>query len=141
MKVFEPMTMLPNSILYVEDDLFSREIMQLLAESVGVQHVTIFEDSADFLDRVQAIDPSPDVVLLDIHLQPHDGFTMLSMLRGLHTFRDKPIVALTASVMNEEIIMLRDAGFDGVIGKPIDQDRFADLLGRVFKRESFWGIS
>jgi CheY-like chemotaxis protein len=135
--------MMPDNItvLYVEDDQQSREIMQLLLQmEMGLTNINIFADSSDFITRVLVIQPKPDVILLDIHLRPHDGFEMLSMLRQQPTFAAVPIVALTASVMNEEVQKLKNAGFNGVIAKPIDVDTFPGLLSRILHGESIWRI-
>ena len=68
--------------LYVEDDAFSREIMALiLGDMLGYTSVTVFEDSADFLPRVEKLAAKPDVIFLDIHVRPHNGFEMLTMIR------------------------------------------------------------
>jgi two-component system, NarL family, sensor histidine kinase BarA len=131
------------TILYVEDDAGSRNIMKvLLCEMMGLSNVTIFEDSSDFISRVQQMNPLPDVVLLDIHMSPLNGFEMLRLLREQtdYPLQQTPIIALTASVMNEEIHMLRTAGFNGVIAKPIDIDTFPDLLYRILQGEQHWSI-
>jgi CheY-like chemotaxis protein len=125
-------------VLYVEDDELSCEIMQLLLEGEMGSQVIIFQDSSDFLARVQALQSKPDVVLLDIHVKPHNGFEMLTMLRSLASFRTVPIVALTASVMNEEVQQLKSAGFNSIIAKPIDQDTFGCTLNRIVKGEHQW---
>lgn len=128
-------------VLYAEDDVYSCEIMRLILEGeMGLQHVTIFQDSADFLSRVQALQPQPDVVLLDIHMQPYNGFEMLAMLRTLETFQTVPVIALTASVMNEEVQQLKTAGFNSVISKPIDQDAFPDMLAEVLRGKQIWHV-
>src|SRR5262245_16293201 len=124
------------AILYVEDDLQSRMVMEiLLTEDLGLTHVTLFEDSRDFIKRLEALEPAPDVILLDIHMKPHSGFEMLDMLRSHPDYRHKSIIALTASVMNEEVSMLQKAGFSGVIAKPIQQEIFGDLLERIVNGE------
>jgi CheY-like chemotaxis protein len=129
-------------ILYVEDDPMSCEIMRLLlVEEMGLAHVTIFQDSMDFLERLQALYPKPDIILLDIHMKPFTGFEMLKMLRGLPTFRTVPVVALTASVMNEEIQQLQTAGFSSVIAKPIDQDMFPGMLDQILRGDQIWHIT
>lgn len=129
------------SILYVEDDLQSREVMYLLlVEAMGLSQVTIFEDSTDFLARVNQIYPKPDVILLDIHVRPYDGFEMLQMLRQDNNFANMPVVALTASVMNEEVQQLKYAGFSGVLAKPIDMDTFPDMLNRILAGEQIWRV-
>jgi CheY-like chemotaxis protein len=130
-----------TALLYVEDDLQSCEIMQLLIqEMMGLPNLVIFENSADFMARVTRLNPQPDVILLDIHVAPNDGFHMLKMLRNHPNYCQKPIVALTASVMNEEIQQLQEAGFDGIIAKPIDLDTFPETLSRIMDGERIWHV-
>jgi CheY-like chemotaxis protein len=126
-------------ILYVEDDPNSREVMQvLIVELMNIPTLTIFPDSADFMTRALALSPKPDLILLDIHVQPHSGFDMLLMLRAHPAFLDVPIVALTASVMNDEVRRLQQAGFDGVIPKPVDLERFPQLLSAMLQHHRIW---
>ena len=127
-------------ILYVEDEPRSRKVMNMIASVMGLTNLTIFEDSANFLDRVDRLPCKPDVVFLDIHMKPYTGFEMLAMLRKLDKFKGVPIVAMTASVMNEEVGQLRTAGFDGCLAKPLDMDTFPDTLNRILKGEVIWRI-
>ncbi len=128
-------------ILYVEDDPNSRRIMSmLLSKTMKLSHFVIFEDSSNFVERVAALDPHPDIVFLDIHVKPYSGFQMLSMLRQMDSFANTPIIALTASVMNEEIDQLKTCGFHSVIAKPVDIDTFPDLVNRILNGEEIWGI-
>ena len=130
------------AVLYVEDDPESCEVMHLLlVQHMGLSAVTIFQDSADFLARVQVLQPKPDIILLDIHVQPHTGFEMLEMLRQVRGFDETPIVALTASVMNEEVQKLRTIGFNGVVAKPIDMDTFPEILNRVLNGKEIWRVA
>ncbi len=129
------------AILYVEDEVRSRKVMRmLLSSNMRLPHVTIFEDSADIVERVDALTPKPDIIFLDIHVQPHSGFEMLKMLRQSPCYADTPIVALTASVMNEEIQQLKLAGFNGCLSKPVDIDTFPDTLQRIINGEEIWRI-
>jgi CheY-like chemotaxis protein len=128
-------------ILYVEDDPFSRQVMQLLLErALKFEHVSLFENSDRFLERLDALPRQPNLIFLDIHMQPHDGLTLLAMLRQRDEYRETRIVALTASVMNEEVDQLRRAGFDAVLAKPIDQATFPNFLQRIFDGERIWSI-
>jgi CheY-like chemotaxis protein len=128
-------------ILYVEDEARSRKVMELLlSKRMGLPHVTMFEDSTDFLSRAEALNPRPSVIFLDIHIRPHNGFDMLRMLRQSSHFDSVPIVALTASIMNEEVNELLVAGFDGCLGKPIDTDTFPEILERIAAGEKIWHI-
>ena len=127
-------------VLYVEDDPPSRLVMELLMTSeVQVPCLTIFEDSENFVERVRALPMKPDVVLLDIHVKPLDGFTMLALLRE-NGFAETMIVALTASVMNDEVKRLETAGFNGVIAKPVNVDVFPRLWQRITQKQKVWGV-
>lgn len=128
-------------ILYVEDDAGSRKTMQLLVERMlQFPGLTILEDSTDFAAKIEALDPHPDLVLLDIHVAPYNGFDMLKMLRETTAYQKTPIVALTASVMNEEVQQLKSAGFDSVIAKPINIDTFPQLIQRIINGEQIWTV-
>ncbi|MBI5929598.1 MAG: response regulator [Chloroflexi bacterium] len=130
------------AILYVEDDLLSREIMiTLVVEILGIQRLILLEDSNYFEERLASLPYRPDVFLLDIHVLPLDGFQMLELIRHHTDYQDAKVVALTASVMSDEVRKLRTAGFDGVIAKPISQSIFPDLLSRVLQGEQVWHIS
>lgn len=128
--------------LYVEDNASNRRVIQMLFQKALVEHeLAVFEDSANFMERVKALPQRPDVFLLDIHVAPYSGFEMLDMLRSDPGYQDVRAVALTASVTNEEVAQLRQRGFDGAIGKPLRASSFPDLIERILKGESIWQIS
>ena len=125
--------------LYVENDELSREVMHaLLTRGLGYQALTMLETSADFEMHLNRFDPRPDVIFLDIHMEPLDGFEMLQLIRQNTHYASTPVIALTASVMNEEVRRLREAGFDGVIAKPIDYDAFPRMLRHILASEQVW---
>jgi len=135
--------MMPHqpAVLYVEDDHQSRTLMALLLKGrMKLPHVTILEDSQDFIEQMEALDPKPDIILLDIHVRPLNGFEMLEMLRQFPWVDGRPIIALTASVMNEEVQQLKSAGFNGCLAKPIDLATFPDMLNRILAGEPIWRI-
>ncbi len=128
------------SVLYVDDDDYSREVMQvMLAEVMGVRHITLLPDSHNFIAHLEAINPPPSLILLDIHMQPYDGLELLAMIRRHPRFAAVPIAALTASVMNEEVHRLWGAGFKAVIAKPIDMERFPGQIEKVLAGEIVHG--
>jgi CheY-like chemotaxis protein len=129
--------------LYVEDDPFSREVLRMIltvAAGVPQNNLAMFEDSTDFMARLKALSIKPDVILLDIHMKPDDGFSLLRQLRADPEFSAARVVALTASVMNEEIKQLRHSGFNGAISKPLGVATFPDLLARIARGEPVWYI-
>jgi len=128
-------------VLYVEDDALSREIMGMIFKfDLGLSCFEIWPTSADFEERVKRMSPPANIILLDIHVRPVDGFEMLTILRGLEQYHEARVVALTASVMHEEVQRLRGAGFNGAIAKPIDQDHFPDTFERIVSGEEVWRI-
>lgn len=128
-------------ILYFEDDALSREVMRAcLMRGLGYHSVTILENSTDFESRLEQLSPKPDVIFLDIHMEPLDGFAMLKLIRQNEACHSTRVIALTASVMNEEVKILKEAGFDGVIAKPLDYDTFPNALLRILAGEQVWHI-
>jgi len=135
--------MLENvSFLYVEDDPRSCQVMELIMKNVmGVKHLAIFNDSSNFLSRLKTIEPQPSVILLDVNIKPHDGFEMLNMIRADSEIKPTKVIALTASVMNEEVERLRTMGFDGAISKPLSVSVFPGLIELIVHGESVWYIA
>jgi CheY-like chemotaxis protein len=129
------------SLLYVEDDPGSRKVMRGLVELLTPPvQLTILENSEDFLEHVSQVHLEPDLFLLDIHVKPLNGFEMLSLLRQHGHYHDKMVVALTASVMNEEITRLKEAGFDGMLAKPLKFNDFPNLIERILQGEHLWTL-
>ena len=130
-----------NCLLCVEDDPSNRLVMKLLVEkTLNPKYYTIFEDSADFLPKVRTLPVRPEIIWLDIHVSPFNGFQMLQMIRDDSVYFKTKVVALTASVMNEEVERLRKSGFDGAIGKPITLSTFPVVIERIMKGESIWQV-
>jgi CheY-like chemotaxis protein len=130
-------------ILYVEDDMLSREVMKvMLTRIIGYdpQHVYLFENSTDFENQLSLLPKQPTVIFLDIHMEPLDGFAMLKIIQKIDRFQNTKVIALTASVMNEEVKQLKDAGFMGIIAKPINTNMFPDALRRILQGEQVWAI-
>jgi len=130
--------------LYVEDDQFSREVMRMIltiASGVPQNNLVMFEDSASFMARLKALPIRPNVIMLDIHMKPDNGFALLRQIRADSDYADVRVIALTASVMNEDIKQLRHSGFDGAVAKPLGVATFPELLARVTRGEPVWYIS
>lgn len=129
-----------SMILYVEDDDFSRDIMEMLFDDLPQYELIMYSDSTDFQDKLENMPDRLSVILLDIHMEPVDGFVMLNTIRANDRFAHLPVLALTASVMSEEITKLRTSGFDGAIAKPIDQDTFAEQIEAVLQKKLVWTV-
>jgi CheY-like chemotaxis protein len=135
-------TVIANPVfLYVEDDMFSREVISLLIQDVlGYNQLTIFDSSENFKDRVCKLLPQPDIIFLDIQIRPHDGYAMLKMLSDEPRFANTIVIAMTANVMSHDVEKLRSVGFNGLIGKPLIKEIFPQLIEKILMGESVWYI-
>jgi CheY-like chemotaxis protein len=130
-----------NYFLYVEDDASNRLVMKLLLEkTLNTRDYTIFENSANFMARLRNLPVRPNIIMLDIHIAPLNGFQVLRMIREDPVYFDTKVIALTASVMSEEVEKLRNSGFDGAIGKPIVFSTFKFNMERLLNGEKVWQI-
>src|SRR4030067_1145781 len=129
-------------LVYVEDDENSIFVMKMVVERVmklPTRH--ILQSRADFVQQVKGLGVVPDVFLLDIQMKPYDGVELLSMLRKDPQFKFSKVIALTASVTNEEVSLLKSGGFDGAIAKPLHIEVFPDLIARIISGEQVWYIA
>ncbi len=128
-------------ILYVDDDALSLEIFKLwVANVMGISEVIVLDDNTNFMEQVHNLPAIPQVIFLDIQMQPYDGYQMLTMLRSEAAYRDSMIIALTANVMAADVNKLKAAGFNGMIGKPIMPEAFGELVQKIMAGDSVWFI-
>ena len=128
--------------VYVEDDENSILVMKMVVERVmGLPTLHVLQSRADFVQQVEDLNVVPDIFLLDIQMTPYDGVELLAMLRGDPQFNKSKVVALTASVTNEEVSFLKSGGFDGAIAKPLNIDIFPALIARRINGEQVWYIA
>ena len=128
-------------LVYVEDDENSILVMKMVVERVmELPTLHVLQSRSDFLQQVRGLGVVPDVFLLDIQMKPYDGVELLSILRADPQFKHCIVVALTASVTNEEVSLLKNGGFDGAIAKPLNIDIFPDLIARILNGEQVWYI-
>jgi CheY-like chemotaxis protein len=129
-------------LVYVEDDENSIFVMKMVVERVmGLPALYVLQSRADFIQQVKGLAVVPDVFLLDIQMEPYDGVELLAMLRKDPQFKCSKVIALTASVTNEEVSLLKSGGFDGAIAKPLNIDVFPGLIARIIDGEQVWYIA
>src|SRR5215471_17977843 len=75
----------------------------------------------------------PDLILMDIQLPGMNGIEALKVLRGKPDTAAIPIVAVTASVMQQDRTLITEAGFDGYISKPINIKEFLEAVNHALK--------
>jgi len=129
-------------LVYVEDDENSIFVMKMVVERVmKLPTLYVLQSGADFVQQVKELGVVPDVFMLDIQMKPYDGVELLSMLRKDPQFKCSKVIALTASVTNEEVSLLKSGGFDGAIAKPLNIEVFPNLIARIINGEQVWYIA
>jgi two-component system sensor histidine kinase/response regulator len=116
-----------SSILLVEDNEFNQQIACELLADAGFK-VDVAENGRK---SIEMLDKRPyDIVLMDMQMPVMDGTTATREIRKDERFKDLPILAMTANVMEADIEKCREAGMWDHIGKPIDPD---ELFGKLLK--------
>ncbi len=106
-------------MLYIEDDLANRILVQRILEAEGYC-VLLAENGPEGV--LLACQNHPDLILVDISMPGMDGYSVATRLRSQDWVRDVPIVALTANVMRGDRERSLQAGCSGYIQKPLDVD-------------------
>ncbi len=103
-------------ILIVEDNARSRKLLRDVLGHHGYQvhEAESGEDGIALACRV-----APHLIMMDIQLPGIDGLEALRRLRNETQTRAIPVIAVTASVVGEEIRRLQEAGFDAHLPKPV----------------------
>jgi two-component system sensor histidine kinase/response regulator len=116
-----------SSILLVEDNEFNQQIATELLADAGFR-VDVAENGKVSIEMLNK--RAYDIVLMDMQMPVMDGVTATREIRKDERFKDLPILAMTANVMDADIQKCRDAGMWDHIGKPIDPD---ELFGKLLK--------
>jgi PAS domain S-box-containing protein len=124
----------PLRILVVDDVPQNVELLQL-ALGAGGHAVSTATDGAEAARACETeSEPRFDVVLMDVHMPGTDGLEAARRIRAREQARGGarlPIVALTASVLEQDRQAARDAGMDGFASKPVEMERLVAEIGRV----------
>lgn len=112
---------MPATILIVEDDEASRELVKYLLEMAGYHTL----DADDGHKGVQmALETRPDLILCDLQMPVMNGYEVARCLRDASGWRRVPLLAVTAFSMPGDRESALLAGFDDHITKPIVPETF-----------------
>ena len=117
-------------ILVAEDNFTNQEVAKAILSGAGVL-VTIVVNGEEAVEAVQT--GLYDAVLMDVQMPKMNGYQATRRIRQLPGGADLPIVAMTAHAMKGDEEKCLEAGMDGYVSKPINQDRFFYTLWRVLK--------
>jgi two-component system cell cycle response regulator DivK len=117
-------------ILIVEDNDKNLKLVRDVLQVKG--YSTLEAGTAEDGIRL-ARERSPDLILMDIHLPGMSGLEALKLLRADAATAAMPVIAVTASVMQQDRKQITEAGFDAYVGKPINIKEFLDAVHRVLE--------
>lgn len=131
----------PVEILLVEDNPGDARLAQeALKEGQIVNHLHVVRDGVEamaFLRRQPPFIevPLPHIVLLDLNLPRKDGREVLAEIKGDELLRKIPVVVLTTSQAEQDIVRSYDLHANCYITKPVDLDQFISVIRSI---ETFW---
>lgn len=131
----------PIEILLVEDNPGDVELTREALDAAKVSNTLhVVDDGAEALDflfrRGRFVDaPRPDIILLDLNLPKKDGRQVLSEIKAEPSLSQIPVVVLTTSQADEDIIRAYQLHANCYVTKPVDFNRFMHIVSTI---EEFW---
>lgn len=131
----------PIEILLVEDNPGdARLAVEALKDSKlrnNLHHVKDGVEAMEYLHRQNLyVDvPPPDLILLDLNLPRKDGREVLAEIKEDPDLRLVPVVVMSTSAAERDLIKSYDLHANAYVVKPIDLDRFVEIVQSI---ESFW---
>lgn len=131
----------PAEILLVEDNVGDAELTREALEDAKISNnLSVVQDGMEAMEFLRrqgkyAAAPRPDLILLDLNLPKKDGREVLAEVKGDDDLRVIPVVVLTTSKADEDIMKSYRHHVNGYITKPVD---FAGFIKVVKSLECFW---
>lgn len=124
-------------VLLVEDDpgdvLMTREAFEENKVANRLAVVSDGESAMAFLRKEgrYADAPTPDLVLLDLNLPRMDGREVLAAMKGDDELRSIPVVVLTTSEAEEDVLRSYALHANAYVTKPVDFQRFIEVVRQI----------
>jgi chemotaxis family two-component system response regulator Rcp1 len=128
-------------ILMVEDDPGDVRLTREALKGSKVLHsLNVVEDGVAALDYLRKAPPyqdavRPDIVLLDLNLPRKDGREVLAAMKQDPVLRTIPVVILTTSQAEEDVLRAYNLNANCYVTKPVDFDQFMRIVRTI---EDFW---
>ena len=115
-----------KKILIVDDDVRNVFALTSVLQSHGME-VMYAENGEDGIDLLQR-HPEIDLVLMDIMMPGMDGYETMRAIRSEESFKQLPIISLTAKAMKGDREKSIASGASDYITKPVDTDQLLSLM-------------
>lgn len=131
----------PIEILLVEDSPGDvRLTRETLKDAKVLNHLNVVGDGEEAMaflrhDAPHADAPRPDLILLDLNLPKKDGREVLAEIKSDSQLRRIPVVVLTTSAAEQDILESYDLHANCYITKPVDLDQWMTVVKSI---EDFW---
>jgi chemotaxis family two-component system response regulator Rcp1 len=131
----------PVEILLVEDNPGDvRLTREALKEGKVCNNLNVVDDGVKALAYLRREPPyegsvRPDLVLLDLNLPRKDGREVLGEIKSDPSLRSLPVVVLTSSGAEQDILKAYDLHANCYVSKPVDLDQFITVVRSI---EDFW---
>jgi len=122
-----------HKILIVDDELINRKVLEGLLKSFGF--VCVSADSGKA--ALELLDPTFDIVLLDIMMPDMDGFAVAKTIRSIPIHADLPIVMVTALSAKEDRLRAVEAGANDFVSKPIDATELRVRMTSLLRMKTY----
>lgn len=124
----------PKTILLVEDNADDEQLtLRAMRQSDIPNIIRVARDGAEALDRLFGEEHGrlPDLVLLDLKLPKVNGLEVLQKIRSEEKTKTLPVVILTSSDEERDIVESYNLGANSYIRKPVDFDQFIDAVRQL----------
>ena len=125
-------------VLLIEDTATDAELCIRTLKKHNIANAIVWvEDGAAALDYLFGVDPdivprgAPRLILLDLHLPKVHGLEVLRRIKQDSNTRTIPVVVLTSSTEDRDIVESYDLGVNSYISKPVDFSSFADAIAQM----------
>jgi CheY-like chemotaxis protein len=131
----------PIDILLVEDNPGDvRLTREALSDAKVLNRLTVAVDGVEALAALRrqgrfANAPRPDIILLDLNLPRKDGRAVLAEIKKDPDLRRIPVIVLTTSKAEEDVLHTYDLHANCYIAKPLDLEQFITVVKSI---EDFW---
>ena len=122
----------PIVVLLVEDDPGDIVLIQEAFEHNKVRNrLHVVGDGVEAMDFLRNGGERPDLILLDLNLPRKDGREVLAEVKGDAALRSIPVVVLTTSEAEEDVLRSYSRHANAYVTKPVDFERFIDVVRQI----------